>query len=282
MTIDTGLADLLVPHWSDGAGPRLGFSGTGSGVEYGQGTVVSWTVDGEQFRNVIRIDGTDIPDVPVIGSTDILVTRPGDQVAVMSWSPSGGAAVYWIIGRLVVPGTPAAARSIEFMRGNLAREVAVGVFSAQVFSADVDGGGTRASDTYGDPDSPGDPGPAVFDVPIVTGRAVVMLSSAIRFASVDGAANSFLSSGFLSYQVTGATTIDPDDITRSAAGTISLHGTGADSTDIGVRCTATLTRIVLEDGLNPGRHDFTVQYKRNPAAVDPFEFAARSLTVIAL
>src|SRR5690606_30236874 len=84
----------------------------GEDLRYMQGTVVAW--DPETAENIVRIRGTDHTNVPLIdlgiGQRSI---QAGDQVAIMSWSPNGGTAAYFVMGRLVVPGTGAAQRSAD-------------------------------------------------------------------------------------------------------------------------------------------------------------------------
>lgn len=272
MTIDGGLADLIVPHWSDGAGPRIGLSGSGADVQYGQGTVVSWGFDeAGVFHNVIRIDGTEIPDVPLMGSSDIFVIVPGDRVAVMYWTPSGGAGVYWITGRIVVPGTDAAARSIEFMRGQLAKQIAAEIFAERLHSDRDDGIGTRSPDeAWGDLTGAA-VGPVVTADVSDAGTAIVFISATLNSSAVPTANVSV--GTYVSVAVSGATTRDPD-------GFSALRNDMSGSSSAGnqyIRATA----IGVFDDLNAGEHTFTMKYQAAGDGVDGI-FSNRTLAVIAL
>ncbi|THV26014.1 hypothetical protein [Glycomyces paridis] len=270
------LSDLSMPHWSDGAAPRPGLHLRGATVEYDQATVVEWNPD--TGENVIRYRGDDFPNVPMIGSTDILVTQPGDQVAVMTSTPAGGAGSMWITGRIVVPGTPEAARSIEFMTSAIAQEISAAVFAERIKSdADPDLA-TRNATTFGDPEV-GSAGPAVTGVSIVSGTAIVIMGCNLKAAS-DETDGSVFSAGYVGFEISGATSVPATEPTSSMWSLV--RKTGTITTDESIEILSTFTSVQRVTGLNPGLHDFSLKYRRLAGAGEPMECAARTLVVIGL
>lgn len=270
------LADLITPHWSGDAGPRVGLSGSGAGMRYTQGTVLQWNP--ETGENLVLVDTVPMENLPLIGSTDILVVQPGDQVAILEWAPGGGSGAWWITGRIVVPGTDAATRSIEFMRGALASQIAAEVLAARIHTDVNPGEAIRTSATYGDPSS-GGVGPMVANVEISkSGTAVVLLGGLMR--SSTGSSFTTEETGYMSVEISGATSVDPSDVNSAY-----LHATVVDSTAQLASQTvvlATVGRVIEFDGvLNEGVHTFTAKYRRG-SGHDSVYVYNRSLVVFAL
>lgn len=272
------LAGLIAPHWSADAGPRPGIAAS-AGLELGQGTVETWdplTPGG----TVVRYRGIELIDPPVFSSTDILVIRPGDQVALLSSTPGGGSGAFFVLGRITVPGTAGVGASLDFLRGDLARALSAEIFADRIYTAEVTPRAKRNATTWGDPDVEGNPGPSLTDVPIVTGKAIIILSANMKFSSEDTASGDYASAGLVSYAVSGATTIAPGQSVMGATVQKYNNTTAVDAT-AGINAAATVTKVVVETSLNPGLHNFTMQYRRMPSASEALELADRTMLVIA-
>ena len=238
--------------WRPGdPGARPGFGGRGEDLRYMQGTVVAW--DPATAQNVVRIRGTDHTNVPLIGGLDGLVMRPRDQVAILAWSPNGGTAAYFIIGRLVVPGSPAAERSIEALQTDLARGIIDNIVEQLIGSAagsqlirgligqateedfiasQVDTSSTSWQD-LGGPSVTVDIGPS--------GRAKVEWGAVMTTTPGEHAS--------MSFQVSGATSQPP-------------HGERSvqQQTDSGSAVVVTQSAQTRVTGLNEGTHTFAARY----------------------
>lgn len=277
---DDSLADLIVPHWAADSGPVPGLSMGGAGMHFGQGVVLEWNPD--TGENVIDYQGEPLENLPIIGSTDILVTQPGDIVEIRSSSPAGGAGSYWIGGRIVVPGSEAAQRSIEFMRGVLAKEISAEIFAARIHYGSDIGRAKRSSTGYGDPDVEGDPGPSVPGVNIVSGLAIVMISAYVKTSTEDTTTNDVATSGVISFAVSGATDRDPESASSGIVHRAQKYSNaGPIDAAAGVVIQSTLTSIAVVSDLNPGPHTFTCKYASS-GAPEPFECQLRNLVVIGL
>src|SRR5690554_1303503 len=245
--------------WRPGdPGPRPGFGGRGEDLRYMQGTVVAW--DPDTAENVVRIRGTDHTNVPLIdlgiGQRSI---QAGDQVAIMSWSPNGGTAAYFIMGRLVVPGTTAAARSADalstmasdvtqqLLTSPAGQDLAAFVIGQRMRSADVFTPGTRNNTSYGNLTG-GGTGPVVPDVPISeAGIAIVALTAQVQVQDNAGR------SGYMSVEVSGASSVAANDGWAMIA---DIGGTTG-----GQNISPRTTAIHRFTGLNPGNHTFTGRYR---------------------
>lgn len=252
------LVDLIVPHWSDGAAPTPALGGQGSAVEYGQGTVVEW--NSETAENIIRYKGEPLENLPMINSADVLVTQPGDQVAIMSWAPAGGSGAIWIMGRLIVPGSDAAERSIDFMRAALARNVAAEILASRIHTAEVSGTITVTS-TANVPNG----GPILPDIEISpTGMAVVLTG-----VGIDLSANGSGNGGEVVVAVDGAdsaTTFGRSAFLGSVDSVSFQHNA---------------TGVFVLSGLTEGLHTFEMWYSVLAGSTEA-RFYDRQLIVIAL
>ncbi|MCD0446453.1 hypothetical protein LO763_22820 [Glycomyces sp. A-F 0318] len=274
------LAGLIAPHWSAEAGPRPGISAA-AGLELGQGTVEVWDplVPG---GTRVRYRGIELIDPPVFSSTDMLVIRPGDQVAILSSTPGGGSGAFFVLGRITIPGTAGVGAALDFLRGDLARSLSGEVFADRIYTAAAPGIASHNGTTFGDPDTSGDPGPVIADIPITTGKAIVMISANLKASSDDTASNDQASGGVISYAITGATTVAPSRTDKSLGALVQKYNNNGQVDMVaGINTAATLSKIVVETGLNPGLHTFTMQYSRHPTSTEPMLMDDRTMLVIA-
>nr|WP_146218379.1 hypothetical protein [Micromonospora acroterricola] len=152
-----------------------------------------------------------------------------------------------ILGRLTVPGTPGAATALNAIR---TKSVTVATYE------------TRTSAVWGDLATVG---PVVSDVVIgPSGRCLVFITSTVTLLTTSGG-------GEVAYAITGATTVPTGD-TPPALAWYGPAGSGP-----------TATRLVLQEGLNPGSHTFTAKYSAVDLGVGgSVRFGGRNLTVIPL
>ena len=217
-------------------------AGAGTPMTYRQGVVVAWNP--ETAENTIRVGGTDLTDIPILGLGQGTTLRVGDVVGLMlvgsSWA---------IMGQLVIPGTTQAARAIS-------------VPSANTYSASTAAFETRDTSTWGDLATVG---PIVDDVQIgPSGRCLVYITSTIVMLVTAGG-------GEMAYEISGATTVGTGD-TPPALSYYGPAGSGPTS-----------TRLVLQEGLTPGIHTFTAKYSAPDfSAGGSARFGGRNLTVVAL
>lgn|SRR5690606_10173124 len=250
------LADIIVPHWTQGAPPTPRLGGPpGKPASYGQGVIVAW--DSSTFENVVRFHGTELHNLPVMAGADALTFQPGDIVGVQYWAPEGGSGQYWILPRIIVPGSGAAELAISALTTNLGRAVALSVFgeaihvaqvSAQVSLDDQDSGNTWI-------DLPGSPGPTISDVEIsATGRALVILTA--RLSVETHSDDQIVTRIAMSYEVSGATSQAPSLLKSLDLTMIETTLGDADTTVT----QATMSRVHIADNLNPGTHQFQAKY----------------------
>lgn len=250
------LAAVLVP-------PEREWSG------YGQGILRSFNTD--TFANTVEYRGALLHDLPVLPGLDALGWVAGDIVLLMKWKPAGGRGVasYWLAGNPVIPGTGTGEKKVAVLRSNVAREISAEIFADRIYSDEVTTSESTGSSSYTDLATTG---PTVSDVEITSGRALVFVSGRIRAEQ----ANNGDSESFMSFTVSGATSLSADD-TRAASTWIRLsnHAGGDNHTvDVAMRGTA---QIPLE-GLNEGLHTFQAKYRVDGVSSN---FGVRALTVIA-
>ena len=270
--------------WRPGdPGPRPGFGGRGEDLRYMQGTVVRW--DPETAENIVRIRGTDHTNVPLIdlgiGQRSI---QAGDQVAIMSWSPNGGTAAYFVMGRLVVPGTTAAARSadaLSTMASDVTQEMLTSpagqTLAAWVLAQRVrhgEGIGFVTVDTE-DTWTAGTGGqvPTVSDVPVSSsGIALVWLAAHCEPWPDDGETGTAL----MSFQVSGATSMPPD-LGRSTG--IGRRAVAAGDTVVPAGRVGALIALT---NLNEGLHTFAGRFRHSSSGSGASNFARFSSMTIAV
>ncbi|SCL21505.1 hypothetical protein [Micromonospora inyonensis] len=213
-----------------------------AGVQLRQGIVRAW--DPTTAQSTVEVDGVNVTDLPVLNTTEVLVLAPGDTVAILT---TGQAASSWaILGRLTIPGSPAAASALDAIRTT---------------SETVAAYETTSSSTWGDLATPG---PVVSDVLIgPSGRCLVLITSTITMLVAAGG-------GEMAYEISGATTVPTGDTPPSLA----YYGPAGSG--------PTATRLVLHEGLNPGLHTFTARYVSEMDPGGEARFGGRNLTVIPL
>ena len=231
----------------------------GSGLQFSQGTILSWNSD--TFESAIDFRGVTLQNPPVLSGPDALTYRPGDVVALLGWSPNGGFASWWIIGRVITPGPGAGAAAIDWMTSALGAQVAAAVFGNRIqFAVTVDNEAT-SSTSY---TNLATVGPTVTDVEISdTGRALVMLYA--RMSGQKGGSN--ISTPHMSYQISGATSQSPSDLRA-----LQVHS----ETDDAVTAA---TAVFMAEFLNEGLHTFQAKYKMGSGQTEA-RFTERTLIVI--
>jgi hypothetical protein len=253
-----------------------------AGVRFGLGEIVSWNPD--TFENIIQCDGINVPNLQLIGGTDALSYAPGQSLILLRFDTSGDAAfTQWIIlGRLFTPGTDNAAALIDFLRGSLARAISAEIFVDRIHPAYDPAIAQRTSLDWGDPTNGADPGPTVTGVDIVTGSALIIVSVNIEFSTANDAASSNPRvGGAIGVEISGATSVAPDEETGVSAVSNKSRSGGAVTTVDGIVNATTATGVYLQTGLSPGLHDFTVKYRKFSSGSDYVNVDQRSITVIA-
>jgi hypothetical protein len=214
-------------------------------LRFRQGVVVAWNQ--ETAENVVHVGGTDLVNLPVLNTSEAISLSPGDVVGIIV-----AGSTMAVLGRLTIPGTPAAASALDAFRGKV-------LLSEQIVTDTVSPFEDTSSGTFTDLATVG---PTCTDVLIsATGRALVIVSC--NMATPD-------KGGIMGFEVSGATSL-PADITRSVG--LSASGT----TSIG----ALLSRVIEVPGLTPGLNTFTAKYERT-SGVTAVGFQDRNLTVIPL
>lgn len=251
-------------------------------VRYGQGELIGWNPD--TFENTVRYNGQLFYNLDVKAGADALswATPQTVDLKIIDSSGDQGASQMVIDGRIIRPGAGNAEEVITFMRGTLAREIAAEVFAERIF-IDTDAGlAERTATTYGDPQT-GDPGPSVTDVPIESGRAIVFLGADMQAATDHAATNDYDTAGFIGYEVSGATSVPPSDPDRAMFSAVQKYNLdGVIDFEAGVSNLFTMAKIVVEENLNPGLHDFTMKYKAFTGTARGLSCAARTIVVIGL
>jgi hypothetical protein len=74
-----------------------------SAVRFGQGRVLAW--DSAARTNTVEWRGVHLHNLPVIASTTSMSLGTGDLVALLGWAPAQGPGTWWILGRVIPPGT---------------------------------------------------------------------------------------------------------------------------------------------------------------------------------
>jgi len=250
---------------------NAGMGTPGGNVRYGQGLIVSWNET--TFNNVVEFRGSLLTDLPVLSGTDALTYQVGDTVAIMSWSPQGGAGVYWILGRLITPGSDRAAQTIAWMTSSLGRAIAAAVFADGIKTDSDSATGSRTSAGFGNLDGPAVQGPEVTIELTEVGRAVVFVSAWTQL-NLASATSINEQVGIVSARVSGQSTVASSVFnSKYLRYRNSASPMVADITD---RSTA-----VLEfTGLNSGDNTFTMEYSSDGSdSRSNVIFSERQITV---
>lgn len=263
-----------------------------SAVKFGQGTIISWNP--ETFANQVNWRGIPLRNLPVLAGTDALTFREGDTVGLLGWDAGGqsGAGSWWIIGRLIAPGAGAGAQVIDFMRTELVeslvddivanlltspagQELAAFVLSQRVHVASAEPQVVTTSNTYQTLAG----GPSISGVPISASGTAVVFSSATIQAWYDNIPSTTLRGGYMSFAVSGATSVaavDANSVTNRNSVSVAMT-----ATQVIIQTTPRASSVAVITGLNEGNHTFTAQYRKEPIN-DDASFSNRSLAVIAL
>lgn len=266
----TGHSDLaaLLTKAATGSAtqPMLtGMGEPGGNVKFGEGRILTWNAS--TFNNTIAFRGGVLSNLPVLSGPDALTYKPDDTVAIMSWSPNGGAVVHWIMGRVITPGPGRGEEAIEWMTSELGRRVAAAVFADRIH-ADIREfqGSLNTADTWvntldfgGSPSS----GPEVSAEITDSGRALVFVSAHISAQEGESA--------YMSFRIDGATN-PPVGSVSAFLGTPFVDGIFMVVGSVG---------IGLVEDIPTGIHTFTAAYRASNLS-SPFgvSFAERMLVVI--
>ncbi|MFW6091368.1 MAG: hypothetical protein ACODAF_05785 [Actinomycetota bacterium] len=118
-------------------------------VRYGQGKLLAW--DAETFENEISFRGITLTDVPVLSGAEALTYQVGDTVGLLGWAPeSGSLGSWWILGRLVIPGSGRGEAAVDWLTTSLGEAVARSVISETVHSDVVSAEETLSESADGD------------------------------------------------------------------------------------------------------------------------------------
>jgi hypothetical protein len=219
------------------------------GVGYRQGIVRAWNP--ATAENTVDVDGALVDNLSILNTNnDALQLAAGDVVGILT---TGAAASSWaILGRLTIPGTPAAE--------SLLSQVSSGIDAAVITTQQ-----TTTSTTYTDLATVG-PSATVTIRP--TGKALVVVSSQMAFAEVStqetGAAVSFVASGANSIGTSSQ---------RSVNSWLSVGGPPAS-----IGRTDQYGATFYLSGLNTGETTFTLKYKTQMTGKTAY-FADRVIVV---
>jgi len=212
-------------------------SGNGD-IGFHMGLIISW--DEITGSNVVHVNGTDIEDLRIIQSGIGVQLQPGDTVALMRFQTT-----YFITGKVAAAGASAAQQ----------------IRSASV-NTPVNG---FSSSTY--VDLPGSFGPEVPDVTIGSSRRCLVLVSSAVYGS-----QSF---GYMSFRVTGASTISP------SVPNVAFMGNEGPAIVVSGGNAMASTLLTAADGLNAGLNTFTAKYATSVTGTGTAaDFSNRVITVI--
>lgn len=233
-----------------------GLGGAGGGMGFRQGTVVEWNPD--TAENVILVGTKLIENMPILNTSEASLLVPGDVVGIMTSGSS-----WAIMGRLVIPGTPEAATSIQ-------------AITNRIQAAEDVTEGSRDSTSYGDLTG-ADVGPAVTLRIGASGRALCFWSCEM------GQTGNWQSklTPHVGVAVSGATTRAPNNgnALNLALEYPSSPNPGNALSSTWIQC----AMMHLFTGLNPGDTTFTMKYKHDGVVpAGPVDFQSREIAVFAL
>jgi len=241
-----------------------GLGEPGGEARYGQGKILSW--DPTSFENQIAYRGGVLSNLPVLSGPDALTYRRDDVVSIMSFSPNRGATVYWIMGRVIIPGPGRGAEAIEWMTGELGRRISASVFADRVYFDEVftSESGAPIAPTFADLATFG---PQVTDVEVTeAGKIIVFLGCGFSMPAAGQA------SGAMSFELDGPSVGVPQ-----YARSVQLGTNGPNAPLL----FASYTRHETLDGLQPGQYTVTAKYSSGNTNGPDVVFTNRELMVIA-
>lgn len=227
-------------------------------VAYRQGVITSF--DPATLSNAVDVGGTILTDLPLLGVGEATLLTVGSVVGLVVIS-SGGASQMAILGRLVLPNTPAATESI-------------GLLNSLVFARTVPTLESRSADTYGDLTTPG---PEVTVTVRPSGRLLVLITSQVQFVETAAVAQR---GGEVTVELSGANTVTPtaaNDVLQIA---MNL-GIGVVAPGASIGFQGSYTGSGVFEGLNPGVTTVTMKY-RSQYAGEQVDFLRRNLIAITL
>jgi hypothetical protein len=242
------LARLFVP---EPAGPAMAMS-------YRQGVVRNFNQ--VTLSNVVRVDGVDLVDLPLLGVGEATLLTVGAVVGLVAIRGSNGAATWAILGRMVRPGTTDAANAVALLNSQLA--------AATVVTQE-----SRSSATFGDLATVG---PAVTVTVRATGRLLVICTSQIQW--IESVASP-QRGGHVTVELTGANTVSTAAANDVVLPTANLGLTSPGTTAMafqGSYCSAGVF-----SGLSPGETTVTMKYASQYSG-ESVDFGRRNLIVVAL
>lgn len=242
-------SDDLVPLLAPGRSTAPG---------YRQGVVVSW--DQNTAENIISVGGALLENLPILNTSEASLLQVNDVVVLTTLNGS-----WAILGRVIIPGTPEAASSIQSITNR------IHVASNVNF-------GTRTPGTgYGDLAGGTSVGPEIT-VNVGTSGRVLAIWSCQLGATLNWQSNV---SANASIEVSGATTIAASS--NYAVGMGQQHPI---SPATGAALSADLIQaasIHVFTGLNPGSTTFTMKYESGGATPsNPVRFSQRELALFVL
>jgi hypothetical protein len=205
--------------------------GAAQSMQYRQGTIISFNQI--TLENVVNVGGQNMVNLPVLGVAEAATYVPGAVVGLMIINSS-----WAIIGRFVVPNTPAATDAIT--------QLSQAIVSDFIVTQE-----STSSAAFVDLTTIG---PTVVANIKTSGRCLVFTSATI---SIQPGAN-FPSAwgGFVSLDVSGANTIAPTAINGSLG---FIFGDNA----LNQSWVQSFTRMIVLSGLNPGLTTFRAKYAVN-------------------
>ncbi|MEU5939413.1 hypothetical protein ABZ807_09500 [Micromonospora sp. NPDC047548] len=149
-----------------------------AGLRYRQGIIRAWNP--LTAENTVDVDGVLVDNLPILNTNEAVLLAPGDVVGILA---TGQAAGSWcILGRLTIPGTPAAASALDAV----SNPIRAAVISTQE---------STASAVYGDLATVG---PEVTVTIGRSGKCLVIISSQMGYATaaaLGGCKASFVAAG---------------------------------------------------------------------------------------
>jgi hypothetical protein len=241
--------------------PLLTGLGGGKGVGFRQGVVVAW--DPDTAENQIQVGNTVIDNLPILNTSEASLLVPGDVVGILTSGSS-----WAIMGRLVIPGTPEAASSIQSITN-------------RIVASRNDETGTYAGTTWGNLAGTA-VGPAVTIRVGASGRALCMWSCEIgQSGTAPFVSWMEKTTPHVGIELSGANTLE-----ANVGSALNLNVQHPNSATSGYALTqvwlqAAMLRVYT--GLDPGNTTFTMKYKTDgqlPSVAGYFQ--AREIAVFAL
>lgn len=247
---------------SDNLVPLLAAENAGAGVGFRQGTVVAY--DQDTAANIVQVGNSLIENMPILNTSEASLLVPGDVVGILT---AGG--TWAIMGRLVIPGTPEAASSIQSITNRIQ--------AAQDITP-----GYRTNAAYGDLTGAA-VGPSVSIRVGASGRALCFWSA--EFGQALNTSGDIMwqqrNTPHVGVRVSGATVVEANDWNALNANLDfpAAGFTGAATLSFWIQCGT----MHLFTGLAPGMTTFTMKYRTDTMIPNNRAyFNAREIAVFAL